>query len=83
MNRGRPPLLLAASLPLPALAEAFLRAPGRRFVFLHISGLEYAGSRSGWLSEDYLDTLSSIDLALSRRSPSARTLPLPRAFLRC
>jgi predicted AlkP superfamily pyrophosphatase or phosphodiesterase len=48
-----------------ALAEAFLRAPGRRFVYLHISGLENAGSRSGWLSEDYLDTLSSIDLALS------------------
>ena len=55
-----------------ALAEAFVREPGRRFVFLHISGLEYAGSRSGWLSEDYLDTLSSIDLALAPLLKAAR-----------
>ena len=39
---------------------------------LHISGLEYAGSRSGWLSEDYLDTLSSIDLALVPLLEAAR-----------
>jgi predicted AlkP superfamily pyrophosphatase or phosphodiesterase len=55
-----------------ALAEAFLRAPGRRFVLLHVSGLEYAGSRSGWLSEDYLDTLSSIDMALAPLLMAAR-----------
>lgn len=55
-----------------ALAGAFLREPGRRFVFLHVSGLEYAGSRSGWLSEDYLDTLSSIDLALIPLLEAAR-----------
>jgi predicted AlkP superfamily pyrophosphatase or phosphodiesterase len=46
-------------------ARAFLRGPGRRFVFLHISGLEYVGTRSGWLSPEYLDELSMIDLALA------------------
>lgn len=55
-----------------ALAQSFLRQPGRRFVFLHISGLEYAGTRSGWLSEDYLDALSSIDLALGPLLEAAR-----------
>lgn len=46
-------------------ARAFFRQDGRRFCVLHISGLEYAGSAEGWLSETYLDTLSSIDLALA------------------
>lgn len=46
-------------------ARAFLREPGRRFVFLHVSGLEYVGMRSGWLSPEYLDELSMIDLALA------------------
>lgn len=46
-------------------ARAFFRQDGRRFCVLHISGLEYAGSAEGWLSEAYLDTLSSIDLALA------------------
>ena len=46
-------------------AMKFLRKEGRRSVFLHVSGLEYAGARSGWLSPDYLDELSYIDLMLS------------------
>ena len=46
-------------------ARAFLREPGRRFVFLHIRGLEYVGMRSGWLSPEYLGELSMIDLALT------------------
>jgi predicted AlkP superfamily pyrophosphatase or phosphodiesterase len=46
-------------------ARAFLAQDGKRFVFLHISGLEYAGSNAGWLSADYLDALTYIDMALS------------------
>lgn len=34
---------------------------GRKFVFLHISGLEYEGMENGWLSKAYLQELSSID----------------------
>lgn len=45
-------------------ATAFLNQPGQRFVFLHISGLEYAGTHSGWLSADYRDELSYIDMLL-------------------
>lgn len=45
--------------------RAFLRGPGRRFVLLHLSGLEYAGTRSGWLSPEYLDELWGIDQALA------------------
>jgi len=33
--------------------------------FLHISGLEYAGADSGWLSPDYLEELTHIDMALA------------------
>jgi predicted AlkP superfamily pyrophosphatase or phosphodiesterase len=47
-------------------ARAFFRHQNRRFVFLHISGLEDAGSDSGWLSPDYLGELTHIDKALAR-----------------
>ena len=46
-------------------ARAFFGKPGRRFVFLHISGLEDAGTESGWLSSDYLDELTYIDRTLA------------------
>lgn len=46
-------------------ARAFLAHNGKRFVFLHISGLEYAGSNAGWLSADYLDALTYIDMTLA------------------
>ena len=46
-------------------ARAFFSQPGRRFVFLHISGLEDAGADSGWLSPEYLNELSYIDRALA------------------
>ena len=46
-------------------AKAFLGKPGRRFVFLHLSGLEEEGADAGWLSEDYLDELSYIDTMLA------------------
>lgn len=45
-------------------AMKFLRQEGRRSVFLHVSGLEYAGTQSGWLSPDYLVELSYIDMML-------------------
>ncbi|MFA6314435.1 MAG: alkaline phosphatase family protein [Sterolibacterium sp.] len=46
-------------------ARAFFRGAGRRMAFLHVSGLEYAGADSGWLSSDYLDELAHIDMALA------------------
>ncbi len=46
-------------------ARAFFRQGGKRFVFLHVSGLEYAGMNSGWLSPDYLDELTYIDMTLA------------------
>ncbi len=58
------------------LVRAFLGATGKRLAFLHVSGLEWAGSDSGWLSPEYLDELKSIDAALAplldevRRHPS-------------
>ncbi|MFN6961216.1 MAG: alkaline phosphatase family protein [Rhodocyclaceae bacterium] len=45
--------------------RAFFRQEGKRFAFLHVSGLEWAGSESGWLSKDYLDELREIDAALA------------------
>ncbi|BAV32670.1 type I phosphodiesterase / nucleotide pyrophosphatase [Sulfuricaulis limicola] len=44
---------------------AFFAKDGRRFVFLHVSGLENAGTDYGWLSPEYLDELSYIDMALA------------------
>jgi len=46
-------------------ARAFFSRPGRRFVFLHISGLEDAGTDSGWLSADYAEELTHIDRTLA------------------
>lgn len=43
------------------LAEAFVRKPGRHFVFLHVSGLDFVGPEHGWLSKEYLEELSYID----------------------
>jgi predicted AlkP superfamily pyrophosphatase or phosphodiesterase len=46
-------------------ARAFFNGKGRRFVFLHISGLEDAGRDSGWLSADYVGELTHIDKTLA------------------
>jgi len=43
------------------LAESFVKKPGRRFVFLHVSGLDFVGPEFGWLSPEYLEELSYID----------------------
>lgn len=45
--------------------RAFFRGEGKRFAFLHVSGLEWAGGESGWLTQDYLDELTQIDAALA------------------
>lgn len=45
--------------------RAFFRGDGKRFAFLHVSGLEWAGGESGWLSPDYLDELTGIDATLA------------------
>jgi predicted AlkP superfamily pyrophosphatase or phosphodiesterase len=47
------------------LARAFFSKGGRRFAFLHVSGLEDAGTESGWLSPEYLDELAFIDQELA------------------
>ena len=46
-------------------AEAFIKTPGRHFVFLHISGLDQVGPEFGWLSPEYQEELSFIDDYLS------------------
>lgn len=46
-------------------ARVFFGKTGRRFVFLHISGLEDEGVDAGWLSDDYLDELTFIDMMLA------------------
>jgi len=43
------------------LAEAFIGKPGRHFVFLHVSGLDFVGPEFGWLSPEYMEELSFID----------------------
>ena len=43
------------------LAEAFVKKPGRHFVFLHVSGLDFVGPEYGWLSTEYMEELSYID----------------------
>ena len=45
-------------------ARRFLAKGGKRFVTLHISGLEYAGMARGWLSPAYLKELTRIDRSL-------------------
>jgi predicted AlkP superfamily pyrophosphatase or phosphodiesterase len=46
-------------------AKAFFARTDKRFVFLHLSGLEDEGADAGWLSEDYLDELTYIDMMLA------------------
>lgn len=46
-------------------ARAFFGKDGRRFAVLHVSGLEDAGTHYGWLSPEYIDELSYIDMALA------------------
>jgi predicted AlkP superfamily pyrophosphatase or phosphodiesterase len=43
------------------LAESFIKKPGRHFVFLHVSGLDFVGPEHGWLSKEYMEELSYID----------------------
>lgn len=45
-------------------ALRFIAGGGKRFVMLHISGLEYAGIDQGWLSPAYLEALTGIDASL-------------------
>jgi predicted AlkP superfamily pyrophosphatase or phosphodiesterase len=45
--------------------SAFFRGEGKRLAFLHVSGLEWVGTDSGWMSRDYLDELTDIDAALA------------------
>lgn len=47
-----------------ARGRAFLSDRGRAFLVLHLSGLEYAGMKSGWLSADYLAAATAIDRTL-------------------
>ena len=42
-------------------AEAFMKVPGRHFIFLHVSGLDEVGPESGWRSPEYLEELAYID----------------------
>lgn len=42
----------------------FVAEGGKRFVMLHISGLEFAGIKHGWLSPEYLEELTDIDALL-------------------
>lgn len=48
-----------------ARVRAFFREKGKRFAFLHVSGLEWAGGDYGWLSPEYLDELTAIDASLA------------------
>ena len=52
--------------------EAFVKTPGRHFVFLHISGLDVVGPEFGWLSSEYLEELSFIDEYLDSLLASIR-----------
>ncbi|BAN36863.1 type I phosphodiesterase/nucleotide pyrophosphatase (plasmid) [Sulfuricella denitrificans skB26] len=47
------------------MARAFFSKGGKRFAFLHVSGLEDAGTDYGWLSPEYLGELTYIDLELA------------------
>ena len=42
----------------------FVGEGGKRFVMLHISGLEFVGMEQGWLSPGYLEELTRIDTSL-------------------
>ena len=45
-------------------AQRFMGKGGKRFVMLHISGLEFVGIERGWLSPAYLEELARIDNSL-------------------
>jgi predicted AlkP superfamily pyrophosphatase or phosphodiesterase len=45
-------------------SRRFVTKGGKRFVMLHISGLEYVGMERGWLSPEYLEELTRIDTSL-------------------
>ena len=45
--------------------RTFFGGDGKRLAFLHLSGLEWAGSDFGWLSREYLEELNHIDAALA------------------
>jgi predicted AlkP superfamily pyrophosphatase or phosphodiesterase len=45
-------------------ARRFVAEGGKRFVMLHISGLEFAGIKHGWLSPEYLEEFTFIDDSL-------------------
>jgi predicted AlkP superfamily pyrophosphatase or phosphodiesterase len=45
--------------------RAFLARPGRSFLVLHLSGLEYVGMKSGWLSAPYLAKATELDRSLA------------------
>ncbi|MEJ2095950.1 MAG: alkaline phosphatase [Deltaproteobacteria bacterium] len=47
------------------LAQSFIETPDRHFVFVHVSGLDEAGTEYGWLSPEYLEELFYIDDYLS------------------
>lgn len=42
-------------------ATKLLRSNEKQFIFLHVSGLDFVGPKSGWLSEDYIDESNFID----------------------
>jgi predicted AlkP superfamily pyrophosphatase or phosphodiesterase len=65
--------LVSTSVDVQALApddgvqrvRQLMAVRGRIFAVLHLSGLEHAGMRSGWLSPDYLAKARAIDAALA------------------
>ena len=60
------------------LAEAFIKTPGRHFVFLHVSGLDFVGPEYGWLSAEYMEELSYIDEYLT---PIIRSVKEQRNYM--
>lgn len=45
--------------------RSFLSAPGKAFLLVHLSGLEYVGMEHGWLSAPYRAKAREIDAALA------------------
>ena len=45
-------------------SSEFFASAEKSFVFLHVSGLEYAGTDAGWLSAEYKAELTDIDKSL-------------------
>ena len=59
-------------------AETFVKKPGRHFVFLHVSGLDFVGPENGWLSAEYKEELSYIDDYLT---PTIRSVKEQKNYL--